>query len=242
MNGNLVTLISMLRGPGSSTSHKGRIERLFGPMAADYDSFRRRYLHGRRELMEHFEIPQGGRLVELGGGTGRNLEFLGERLKLLSSARVVDICTPLLEVARERHRRLGWDNVELVEGDATCWQPPEGEQVDVAFFSYSLTMMPDWYLALENALAMLKPGGQLGVVDFYFSRKRPSNGDRHHAFFHRYFWRLWFSHVDVFLSHDHLPYLQQHTERVYLHEGMGSVPYVPLLKAPYFAFIGRKRG
>ena len=52
-------------------------------------------------------------------------------------------------------------------------EPPEAP-VDVVTFSYSLTMIPDWFAAIENALRMLRPGGQIGVVDFYVSRKYPA--------------------------------------------------------------------
>ena len=43
---------------------------------------------------------------------------------------------------------------------------PEGP-ADVVTFSYSLTMIPDWVRALEQAWALLKPGGTIGIVDFY---------------------------------------------------------------------------
>ena len=32
------------------------------------------------------------------------------------------------------------------------------------FFSYTLSMIPDWFAALENARRLLKPGGTIGVV------------------------------------------------------------------------------
>jgi hypothetical protein len=42
------------------------------------------------------------------------------------------------------------------------------------YFSYALTMIADWRRALDNALAMLAPGGTLGVVDFHLP-DRPRN-------------------------------------------------------------------
>jgi len=30
--------------------------------------------------------------------------------------------------------------------------------------------IPDWFLAIDNALRILKPGGIIAVVDFYVSR------------------------------------------------------------------------
>ena len=53
--------------------------------------------------------------------------------------------------------------------------------MDVVTFSYSLTMIPNWFQALERAYAALKPGGMIGVVDFYISRKWPAPGMRRHS-------------------------------------------------------------
>jgi S-adenosylmethionine-diacylgycerolhomoserine-N-methlytransferase len=41
------------------------------------------------------------------------------------------------------------------------------EPLDVAFFSYTLSMIPTWPDALEAALGVLRPGGCLYVVDFW---------------------------------------------------------------------------
>jgi S-adenosylmethionine-diacylgycerolhomoserine-N-methlytransferase len=38
---------------------------------------------------------------------------------------------------------------------------------DSIFFSYSISMIPPWRESIENALANLKPGGTLYIVDFY---------------------------------------------------------------------------
>ena len=46
----------------------------------------------------------------------------------------------------------------------TTWQSIEA--YDIATCSYSLSMIPDWYAAIDNALANLKPGGQLGGLIF----------------------------------------------------------------------------
>ena len=81
----------------------------------------------------------------MGGGTAANLEMMGdEAVMSFAKIYVVDLCTPLLEVARRRCEERGWHNVEVVEGDATSWEPHEGPgAVDVLTFSYSLSMIPD---------------------------------------------------------------------------------------------------
>ena len=231
--GDLGVIVAMLRGPGPAGSHAERLQRLYRDQAGGYDRFRERFLHGRRELVDRLPAGEGARVVELGAGTGANLEHVGPRLRALESVALVDLCPALLDVARARCRRPGRDRVQVIEGDACTWRPADGRPVDVVFFSYALTMIPDWFRAVDNALEMLKPGGCLGSVDFYISRTR-------HGAAARAFWRAWFGHNDVHPSPDHLPYLSHRTRPVHCEERSGPIPYVPFLRAPYYLFIGRK--
>lgn len=88
---------------------------------------------------------------------------------------LVDLCDSLLAVARKRCDARGWKNVEAVHADATLFRPVEG-CANVVTFSYSLTMIPDWFAAIDNALAILRPGGTIGVTDFFVARKFPAEG------------------------------------------------------------------
>ena len=216
-------------------THGERLESFYRAQAGDYDAFRRRLLHGREEMTAALEIPEAGQMLDVGGGTGYNAELLGDRLARLQRLSIVDLCPSLLAAADERIRRA---NVRTVLADATAYEPDDGP-VDVVTFSYSLTMIPGWFQALERAYAALKPGGLIGVVDFYISRKWPAPGMKRHSNFQRFFWPTWFGHDNVFLSPDHLPWLQSRFQTVKLEERLGKVPYLPL-KAPYYIFLGRK--
>ncbi|QDV22171.1 class I SAM-dependent methyltransferase [Aureliella helgolandensis] len=227
--------------PVRGKNHAERMESFYSGQAEAYDDFRKRLLHGREELFQAIEVPEGGVWVDLGGGTGANMEFIADRVPQLGQAYVVDLASSLLKVASSRFESHGWDHVSAVEADATKWQPPEG-QADVVTFSYSLTMIPDWFSAIENALRMLKPGGQIGVVDFYATRKHAAEGMQRHGWFTRTFWPVWFSTDNVFPSTDHLPFLRSHCETVLCNERRSKVPYIPLIRTPYYQYIGRKRG
>jgi S-adenosylmethionine-diacylgycerolhomoserine-N-methlytransferase len=154
---------------------------------------------------------------------------------------VLDLSHSLLEIAKQRVAERDWTNVETVEADATTFQPPGGP-VDVVTFSYSLTMIPDWFAALENALAILKPGGTIGVVDFYVSRKYASDGLARHGWWTRSFWPTWFALDNVFPSPDHVPFLHRHFDVLHFEEHRAKVPYIPMSRVPYYLFVGRKRG
>ena len=39
--------------------------------------------------------------------------------------------------------------------------------------SLEMALIPDWFRAVDHAMSILKPGGLIGVVDFYVARKFP---------------------------------------------------------------------
>jgi S-adenosylmethionine-diacylgycerolhomoserine-N-methlytransferase len=237
---DLKVLYHLLLKPVRGKDHAARMESFYAGQAEAYDGFRRRLLHGREILWAAIEIPQDGIWVDMGGGTGGNVEFFGESLSRLKKVYLVDISPSLLNVANQRIEQQGWKNVETVEADAITFTPPEGS-CDVVTFSYSLTMIPDWYSAIDNAEAILKPNGQIGVVDFYVSRKHPTGGWVRHGMPTRSFWPLMFSSDNVFPSPDHAPFLHRHFDTMHFTENRARLPYLPFLRAPYYTFVGRRR-
>jgi S-adenosylmethionine-diacylgycerolhomoserine-N-methlytransferase len=235
---DLKVLYHLTFAPIRGRTHAARLASFYGGQAEAYDSFRQRLLPGREELVRLLELPEGGVWVDLGGGTGANLEFAQGRLARLSRALVVDLCAPLLEIAERRISKNGWTNVETTVADATTFVPRE--PVDVVTFSYSLTMIPDWFAAIDRALEMLKPGGTIGVVDFHVSRKHSEAGRAEHGWLTRALLPLWFGQDNVFLSPDHLGYLRHRFRPVALREDRTRIPYLPLVRAPYYLFVGQK--
>lgn len=223
-------LWQLLRGHPRSGDHAADLAGFYGAQADSYDQFRERLLPGRDALYADLtaQLPRQARLIELGAGTGRNLVRFGERLSSLASADLVDLCSPLLAQAQKR-----WQGVSKVRchlADACTWQPTEA--ADVVTLVYALTMIPDWERALDNAIAMLKPGGMLAVVDFTLT---PTQSP-----WARWFWKHWFAHDGVRLSSEHLAAL---AERLPMHVsqlGESRLPYLPGVRVPYYRFIGRK--
>lgn len=218
----------LLRGQPSQGSHAERLQAFYAPQADRYDAFRARLLHGRQELIDELGFPAGARVVELGCGTGSSLERMGRQVAGLASLQLVDLCPALLGVARQRAE--GLDNVQVIEADATRWQP--AAPVDIVFMSYALTMIPDWRGVIANAHAMLRPGGRIGIVDFHLPAAGSALGNR--------FWRSWFGHDGVHLSDEHLPALRRCFVECHCSETRAPVPYLPGLKAPYYRFVGER--
>ena len=235
LRGDFAVLQRMLRGMPRTGSHASALTEFYAPQARHYDRFRERLLRGRAELISRLPLPDRAHVVELGGGTGRNAEFFGERLARIETLEIVDVCAPLLAQARERARHI--PQLRVVEADATTYQP--AEPVDCVYFSYALTMIPDWRAAIANALAMLKPGGVLGVVDFHVSGA-PVHGRVRHGPITRWFWPAWFRHDGVRVSALHVPELCRRVPDHELIEARAEVPYLPFGRVPYYVFVGRK--
>ena len=229
-------LLALARGTSRVGSHAEQLQRFYAPQAQAYDAFRERLLNGRRDLIDLLPTAPGDRVVELGAGTGRNLEYFGPRLAQLSQVEAVDLCPALLEVAQRRWAHLR--NVRLVHADATRYVP--AQPADVVYFSYALTMIPDWRSAVDNALAMLRPGGVLGAVDFYLPALHPAEGRLSRSARANRFWRAWFAHDGVRLSEAHLPYLRSRLTVQACLERVGPVPYLPWVRVPYYILVGRR--
>lgn len=231
------TLWQMLRGQAQGGSQAGRLQAFYGPQAAHYDRFRERLLHGRAELIAKLDIGGGQHVVELGAGTGRNVEYYAEHAANLASLTLVDLCPALLHQAYQR--AAAWPRCAVVEADASVYRPTHA--ADRVYLSYALSMIPQWRRALDNALAMLAPEGLLGVVDFYVSAAQPPAGLVRHGAWTRRWWPWWFAHDGVQVSSTALAVLRERCATVYLREGLASVPYLPGLRVPYFVFVGRAR-
>ena len=234
-------LYHMAISPIRGRNHAERLESFYKGQARDYDAFRERLLRGRAELFRNVSLAEEGTWIDMGGGTGVSAEYMAHRLHPRNKAYIVDLCPSLLAVAQERIAAHDWSHIIPVAADATAFSPPE-QKINLISFCYSLTMIPDWYQAINHAHSLLETGGSIAVVDFYVSRKYPPKDHVRHTCFTRSFWPLWFSMDNVFPSPDHIPYLKSTFETVYFSERCAAVPYLPGLRVPYYLFIGKKRG
>src|SRR5262249_17524133 len=76
----------------------------------------------------------------------------------------------MLKTARQSIANRGlYDRIRIAEGDAVTLDPQSlfgHSQFDRVFFSYALSMIPDWTSALAHALELVKPGGRFYLVVF----------------------------------------------------------------------------
>lgn len=156
--------------PDSPADHARLMDGIYRYQRYIYDITRKYFLLGRDRLIEQMQIKPGMRVLEIGCGTGRNLMCLVKRHPE-ADYYGLDASEEMLVSARAKiaHRRV--DNVHVTQCLAEDLDYKKTFELaapfDVAFFSYTLTMIPTWQDALISAFENLKPGSPLLIVDFW---------------------------------------------------------------------------
>jgi phosphatidylethanolamine/phosphatidyl-N-methylethanolamine N-methyltransferase len=136
------------------------VAKAYGRWAPVYDLvFGRVFARGRTLSIEAAERV-GGRVLEVGVGTGISLPAYRRSTRLFG----VDISEPMLEKARERVRELRLQNVEgIAVMDAEHLDFADGA-FDVVVAQYVVTAVPDPEAALDEFARVVRPGGEIVIT------------------------------------------------------------------------------
>ena len=145
------------------------MDRVYRQQRHIYDLTRKYYLFGRDRLIDRLAPAPGARIVEVGCGTARNLIRIARRYPD-STLFGLDASHAMLDTAAAAIGRAGLGNrIKLASGYAEALSPAafgETAPFDNILFSYSLSMIPDWKLALNAATGALSANGRVHIVDF----------------------------------------------------------------------------
>ncbi|KAJ2655145.1 hypothetical protein IWW48_005700 [Coemansia sp. RSA 1200] len=278
---------------GRHDNQQSRLNAFYEGQASVYDATRGRLLRGRRTMLKlcaaelaHTVSAQtdtiggsgGGKdrgsgrpvWVDVGGGTGWNIEQMDEFFAIGNFKRVylVDLCEPLCRVAQQRFKAKGWTNVTVVCMDAASFTLPglatlEGA-ADLVTMSYSLSMVEDFYPAIDRLARILKPRtGIMGVADFYvsgttehslFPKHQQATADAaaavarcgkqrlgyHCNWFTRVFWQHWFELDHVFLHPCRRDYLEHKFSTHKVYNGRNHFVVPQLIQVPYYVWLGKR--
>ncbi|CAH0354687.1 2-methoxy-6-polyprenyl-1,4-benzoquinol methylase, mitochondrial [Sphingobium sp. CECT 9361] len=156
--------------------HADHMDAIYRYQRHIYDASRKYYLLGRDRLIQDLNAGPGTHVLEVGCGTGRNLI---EAARMWPRARFYgfDISQAMLDTATASVARNGLaGQIALTQGDATDFEARKlwgRDGFDRIFLSYTLSMIPGWELALDEAARALAPDGSLHIVDFGQQERLP---------------------------------------------------------------------
>lgn len=144
------------------------IEHAYQNWAKVYDWLTPIYILGnekrlRNETIDRLHLQPGQMVLDVACGTGRNFPLILEKIGPTGRLVGVDYTSAMLARARERVKREGWKNVELVQGDAA--RIVLKRRFDAALCTLAIGVIPDYRSALDRMIAHIKPGGRLAIGD-----------------------------------------------------------------------------
>jgi phosphatidylethanolamine/phosphatidyl-N-methylethanolamine N-methyltransferase len=114
----------------------------------------------------------GGRVLDVGIGTGLELPMFGDQVRITG----VDLSKPMLEIARRRVTELNLQNVDdLLVMDAMNLDFPEAS-FDAVVAPYVLTVVPDAERTLDEMARVVRPGGEIILVNHIGAERGPIAG------------------------------------------------------------------
>jgi S-adenosylmethionine-diacylglycerol 3-amino-3-carboxypropyl transferase len=202
-----------------SGDHASFLNQFYRDQAIHYDGYRKQMLHGKPRLAEKIPFKKKDKVLILGCGTGDYVDLIPSAS--LSEITMVDLCEPLLEVARKRNCG------KTVLGDITKFSDPQ-QKYDVIIITYTITMVPNWREVIPVIHAHMSPGAHLCVADFTVDGS-----------FMDLFWVNMFSNDNVHLCREHVEELDRNFSRVSMQVGYGGFPFIPMLQCPYYYGVWR---
>jgi len=117
----------------------------------------------RSRAVASLALDPGDTVVEMGCGTGANVPYLREAVGPEGRVVGIDLTRGMLRRAGERVDREGWDDVNLVQADAT--RPPVSGPVDAVLATFVVGMFPDPRPAVDAWVDLLGPGGRVALLN-----------------------------------------------------------------------------
>ena len=121
-------------------------------------------------LAERLEVPSDATVVELGCGPATVTPHLLARLGRAGRYVGVDLSKEMIAKAKARAGDFGWTNVDFVQSAVLDYEARA--PADAVVFSLALSAMPEPERCAERALSTLAPGGQLLILDSFYTGRR----------------------------------------------------------------------
>lgn len=144
------------------------VERVYSHYAGVYDRiFGRVFQASREAVVRGLGLGHGERVLEVGVGTGLCLPLFPAHCHITA----IDLSDAMLDLARERVKRLGLEHIELARMDAGQMAFPD-DSFDVVFAAYVITAVPDYREVMREITRVSRPGARVVLLNHFTNGSR----------------------------------------------------------------------
>ncbi|MCB2160495.1 methyltransferase domain-containing protein [bacterium] len=126
----------------------------------------------RRSAVKKLKLQPGDTVLELACGTGLNFplyqKYIGPSGRIIG----VDITDAMLDQAQKRVAKAGWENVTLLNQDASFYEPDS--KVNAVISTYALSLIPNIPQVIFNIEKMLATNGRLAILELQIPNTWPN--------------------------------------------------------------------
>jgi phosphatidylethanolamine/phosphatidyl-N-methylethanolamine N-methyltransferase len=141
------------------------VEGVYEKIASVYDLMFGPTLHsGRVQAIKRMDIQCDDRVLEVGVGTGINLELYPRDCAVTG----IDFSEPMLEKARDRVSRQGVRNARLLQMDAQDLKFAD-DTFDIVYAPYVMSVVPDPVKAAREMRRVCRHGGRIIFLNHFLS-------------------------------------------------------------------------
>jgi phosphatidylethanolamine/phosphatidyl-N-methylethanolamine N-methyltransferase len=141
------------------------VEGVYDKLAKVYDLFFGPTLHpGRLQAIKRMDIQAGERVLEVGVGTGINLDLYPRDAVVTG----IDYTASMLEKARERAAKRQGPPVRLLQMDAADLKFADSS-FDIVYAPYLISVVPDPVKVAQEMRRVCRPGGRIIILNHFLS-------------------------------------------------------------------------
>jgi SAM-dependent methyltransferase len=132
--------------------------RRYRQLASRYDRHIRFVAPLRRRAVERLKLRQGDHVLDMGCGTGASFEDLRSAVGATGQVTGIELSEEMAAVAGQRIQDNGWNNIEVLVGDAAKATLPGNVDGILFFETHDLMRTP---VAVQRAVAAGRPGARV---------------------------------------------------------------------------------
>lgn len=151
---------------------------MFGEIAPKYDRMNHllsmntdRYWRWR--TVRYLRPDDSGPILDVCTGTGDLAISFVKKTKGSVPVIATDFCEEMLEIGRDKQKRLKWnDQIDFQQAD-TQNLPFEDDQFQIVSVAFGLRNVSDTDQGLREMVRVCRPGGQVAILEFSTPRRQP---------------------------------------------------------------------